>query len=217
MLTVRTCYKSFMKILRKIFGHSFIAEDDVEKHETLSSDSNIQEVVDVEPIDEVEFVDKVDVLPRKQKFFNLDDVLNEENYDVLPEQEPSQFHYTDSKRQFTMNWHTAKQYQSGRAPSRNVLRHQPGPRLAARIVINPLEAFSLFITGDILNTMVDYISANIERFRLKFREVFEQLDKYIHCKTTDLIELKAFIGILYLRASMKINFKSGYDIWYHEC
>ena len=67
-----------------------------------------------------------------------------------------------------------------------------------------------------LNTMVDYTSANIEYFHLKFWEVFEQSDKYIHCKATDLVELKAFIGILYLRACMKIKLRSGYDIWYHE-
>ena len=72
-----------------------------------------------------------------------------------------------------MNWHTTKQYQSGRAPSRNVLRHQPRPRGPARTVTNPLEAFSLFVTDNKLNTMVDYSNSNIEHFTLKFREVIE--------------------------------------------
>lgn len=65
---------------------------------------------------------------RKEKFFNLDDVFNLENYNILPEQESSQFHYTDSKGPFVMNWHTTKQYQSGREPKnlrhQNVLKHQ---------------------------------------------------------------------------------------------
>ena len=55
-------------------------------------------------------------MSRKGTFFNLDDVLNVENYNILPEQESSQFHYTDSKGPFAMNWHTTKEYQSGRAP-----------------------------------------------------------------------------------------------------
>ena len=84
----------------------FIDEDAAAKHETSSSDQNIEEVVDVEPIDEVEFVNEVEAVPRKQKFFNLDDVLYLENYDILPEQEPSQFHYTNTKGQFNMHCHT---------------------------------------------------------------------------------------------------------------
>ena len=156
MLTVRTCCKLYENLEEDtFFGHSFIDEDDAEEHETSSPDSNIEEIVDVEPIDEVEFDDEVEAVPRKQKFFNLDDVLNLENYDILPEQESSQFHYTNSKGQFTMTWHASKQYQSGRAPSRNVLRYQPGPRGLARKVTNPFEAFSLFITDDMLNNMVD--------------------------------------------------------------
>ena len=91
-----------------LFGHSFIGEDDSKKHESWFSDTNIEEIVDVELIDEVEFVNEAEAVPRKQKFFNLYDVLNLEKY-VLLEQEPSQFHYTDSKGQFTMNWRTAKQ------------------------------------------------------------------------------------------------------------
>ena len=112
--------------------YSFIGEDDAAKHETSSSDWNIEEVVDVEPIDEVEFVNEVGAVPRKQKFFNLDDVLYLENYDILPEQEPSQFHYTNAKEQFNMHCHTKKQYQSSRAPCPNFLRHQLGPCWTAR-------------------------------------------------------------------------------------
>ena len=56
------------------FGHSFIGKDDAEEHDTLSSDSNIEEAADVEPTDEVEYVDVVGAVPRKQKFLNLDDV-----------------------------------------------------------------------------------------------------------------------------------------------
>ena len=144
--------------------YSFIGEDDAAKHETSSSDWNIEEVVDVEPIDEVEFVNEVEAVPRKQKFFNLDDVLCLENYDILPGQEPSQFHYTNTKGQFNMHCHTKKQYQSSRAPGPNFLRHQLGPCETARNVTNPLAAFSLNITNDLLSAMVDYTNASTQHF-----------------------------------------------------
>ena len=67
----------------------------------------------------------------------------------------------------------------------------------------------MFITDDMLNNIVDYANANIEHFRLNFREVIEQSDKYTHSEATDLLELKAFIGIVYLRVSAKVNLRSG--------
>ena len=67
MLTVRTCYNSFMKMLTAI---CFFGGDNPEEYETSSSDTNIEEFVDVELIDEVGFVDEVEAVPRKQKFFN---------------------------------------------------------------------------------------------------------------------------------------------------
>ena len=130
-------------------GHSFIGKMMLRNMKPRLFDSNIEQVVVVEPIDEVEFFDEVKAVPRKQKFFNLDDVLNLENYDILPEQELSQFHCTDSKGQFTMIWNTKSQYQSGRALSRNILR--PGPHGPSRNVTDPLEAFRWFITDDMLN------------------------------------------------------------------
>ena len=60
-----------------------------------------------------------------------------------------------------------------------------------------------------LNNIVDYTNANIEHFQLNFREVIEQSDKYTHSEVTDLLKLKAFIGIVYLRVSTKVNLRSG--------
>ena len=120
-------------------------------------------------------------MSRKGTFFNLDDVLNVENYNILPEQESSQFHYTDSKGPFAMNWHTTKEYQSGRAPKtlrhENFLKNQTRLWRPAHNVANLTEAFGLFVIDDILNSMVDYTNANTEFFRLTFKEVIEQSGK----------------------------------------
>ena len=81
----------------------------------MPSDSNIEEVFNVKSINEVNHYDEAEAVSRKVMFFNLKNVLNLEN-NILQKQESSQFLYIDSKGLFAMNWHTAKQYQSGRAP-----------------------------------------------------------------------------------------------------
>ena len=78
-------------------------------------------------------VDEEDLVPRKQKFKNLDDVLDLNNYDILLPQQPITFHYSDAKGQFVMDWTTAKQGTSlRRAPNQNVIKHKPGPRRQAK-------------------------------------------------------------------------------------
>ena len=44
----------------------------------------------------------------------------------------------------------------------------------------------------------------------------EDSNKYISCDVTDMIELHAFLGILYLRGSKKLNTSSCRDVFLHE-
>ena len=68
------------------------------------------------------------MVPRKQKFKNFDDVLDLNNCDILPPQEPIIFHYSDAKEQFAMDWTTTKEGTSvGRAPNQNEVKHKTGP------------------------------------------------------------------------------------------
>ena len=101
-------------------------------------------------------VNAEDLVSRKQKFKNLDDVLDLNNYDILPSQEPITFHYSDAKGQFVMDLSTTKQGTSvGRAPNKNVKKHKPGPRRRAKQVTDSIETFSLFITDKMLTTIVE--------------------------------------------------------------
>ena len=151
------------------------------------------------------------------KFKNLDDVLNLNNYDILPPQEPITFHYSDTKGQFVTDWTTTKQDTSvGRTPSQNVIKHKPGPRRRPKQVTDSLEAFSLFITGNMLTTIVDYTNSNIQNVRRKFGNVIVSSNKYTHCDITDLTEMKAFIGIFYIHATLKVTIHNSNQIWYHE-
>ena len=81
-------------------------------------------------------------LPRKQKFKNLDEVVNEKNYDELPQQKLFQKTMETKDKKFRIKYTTNKPVnQLNKTPSQNILKYAPGPRLAQ----TPLEAFSLFI------------------------------------------------------------------------
>ena len=49
-----------------------------------------------------------------------------------------------------------------------------------------------------------------------FCDILAGSDNCSYCTITDSIEIKAFFGILYVRAALKVNMLSTKTIWYHE-
>ena len=138
-------------------GHEFGGEGEDESNISCSSSDTDVGVFDKDTDCTSQPVDEEVLVPRKQKFKSLDDVLDLNNCDILPPQEPITFYYSDAKGQFVMDWTTTKQGTSvGRAPNQNVIKHKPGPRRQAKEVTDSLEAFSLFITDKMLTTIVEY-------------------------------------------------------------
>ena len=74
----------------------------------------------------------------------------------------------------------------------------------------------MFITGNILITIVEHTNSNIQNFRRKFQNVIVNSNKHTHCDITDLTKMKAFIRIFYIRAVLKVNIHNSNQIWYHE-
>ena len=156
------------------------------------------------------------IVPRKQKFVNIDEITALDNFDSLPPQEQNVFHYSDAKGTFAKNWHTDKKRLVGKAPARNVTTVRPVPRGDAKNVSNPLESFHLFVSDDVTNEIVTNTNNSISDFRECFRDILAGNDKCSYCTITDSIEIKAFFGILYVRAALKVNVLSTKTIWYHE-
>ena len=50
----------------------------------------------------------------------------------------------------------------------------------------------------------------------RFNDVLKLSSKYMYVKETDLIELKALIGLLYLRAALQLNIFKTREIFFHE-
>ena len=112
-----------------------------------------------------------------------------------------------------MNWHTDKKSLVGRAPSCNVTTLRPSPRGNAKNVLNPLESFHLFVSDNVINEIVTNTNNSILDFREHFRDILAGNDKYSYCAITDSIEIKAFFGLLYIRAASKVNMLSTKTIW----
>ena len=93
----------------------------------------------------------------------------------------------------------------GNRGRKNVLKNAPGPPRALKRVQTQFEAFSLFILGEMLNHVVEYTNNLIEQFIADHREVIENSDKYSFYKPVDLADIKAVLGLLYLRATLKLG------------
>ena len=116
-----------------------------------------------------------------------------------------------------MDWATTKQSTSvGTAPNQDVIKHKPGPRTQGKQVTDSLEAFSFFITDNMLLIFVECTNSNIQNIRRNFENAIVNSNKYTHCDITDLTEMKAFIEIFYIRAALKVNIHNSNQIWYHE-
>ena len=159
----------------------------------------------------------------KQKFRTLDEVTNLDNFDDPPIQEVANYEYSDKKKTFVVKWHTTNNTPAdmqldrrGRRSAENIARTKGGPTAASRNVENPVDSWELFFTDEILKMIIDSTNRKIDTFREEYNDELEQNDKNTHCRNIDLIELKAFFGIMYLRGAKHLNLSSTDDLFYHE-
>ena len=131
-------------------GHQFVdsdgdfSDDDSDYgNGCVDDDEEIPDDVETEPnaegvdeaIEEPETIDEPlpVVRPKKQKFKRLGEVLDDDKYIDLPNQESRVFKYTDAKKTMTINWETDGNqnflHQRGTA---NIVKNKPGPRGIAK-------------------------------------------------------------------------------------
>ena len=76
--------------------------------------------------------------PKKQKFRNLDAVLDESNYKHLPSQQKCTFKYSDAKKTMQINWQTVRNSANLRqCCAANILRQIPVPQGVVKRVQTP--------------------------------------------------------------------------------
>ena len=67
-----------------------------------------------------------------------------------------------------------------------------------------------------LHTIVENTNTVIETFLAGKQDMIDDSDKYWYYKKVDLVEIKAFLGLLYLRARLKLNMFDRETMWHHE-
>ena len=67
-----------------------------------------------------------------------------------------------------------------------------------------------------MQDIVNNTNQNIQNFMTRFYDVLEKSSKYMYVKETDLIELKALIGLRYLGAALQLNIFKTRKIFFHE-
>ena len=74
----------------------------------------------------------------------------------------------------------------------------------------------MFINDETPNTVVENTSTFIETFLGGKQDIINDSDKYSFYKKVDLTDIKAFLGLLYLRACLKLNMFDRETTWHHE-
>ena len=181
-----------------------MADDDKDFCDEENNEENEEPVAEAPPIE-----------VRKQTFKNLDDRLDDTNYDDLPPQADEEFVYTSRDKKTIISWKTT-QTTVGRAPQRNIIRGTPGASRLARHANDPLKAWELFITGGMIEAVTNFTNKKIDEFLEKFQDLLQSSNKYSHYKQTTNNEIRAFFGILYFRGALKLNLRKTDEIFYHR-
>ena len=97
-----------------------------------------------------------------------------------------------------------------------MLRGAEEPREKTKAAKTAVEGFQLFITDEMMQNVFNNTNNNTRNFMTRFHYVLKKSSRYTYVKETDLIELKALIGLLYLRAALQLNIINTREIFFHE-
>lgn len=106
-------------------------------------------------------------------------------------------------------WNKNPPSQRVRSKPHNIIRKLPGVIGTAKLAKTPLECWSCIMDDEIMGIIVQHTNQYIESIKSLF-----QRDR--DAKPIDIIELKAFIGLLYLAGVHRGNRQSLEDLWGSE-
>lgn len=93
-----------------------------------------------------------------------------------------------------------------RTRAHNIVEKQPGVKPVAKNINTIMECFNLFVSEEMLNDIVGFTNTHI-------RKIKDQFSRERDCKEIDIVELKAFIGILYMAGIKKMNHLNLKEMW----
>lgn len=88
----------------------------------------------------------------------------------------------------------------------NLVKHLPGVKRDFMNLKDPVSIWQLFFSEDILNIIVENTNLIIDKKKHNF-------SRERNCNPTNILELKAFLGLLYIAATRKSNHVNADDLW----
>lgn len=86
-----------------------------------------------------------------------------------------------------------------RCRAKNIVTHLPGPKGRARGLTSVIDIFHLFVTDEMIETVVRHTNEEIEKWKLTYTGDSQQS----YTSLTHKSELKSFIGLLYMVGVLK--------------
>lgn len=103
-------------------------------------------------------------------------------------------------------WSKKKPSSKGRRGGHNVMLRLPGTIGDARNARSPYECWRCIFSEDVIELIVKYTNVYIETIKGKFTRERD-------ARSTDLVEFKSFIGLLYLAGVLRSNRQSLEELW----
>ena len=148
---------------------------------------------------------------KKLTFETLSETLNEQNYDhVVP---PKKIYKANVGKVKVLTWTTDKPNVSRKRNESNIICNKSGPSRRVKDIKTLLDSWSLLMTNDIL--LVTNTNKNIEAF-VNEHVGFDENDKITYTKPSDIHEIRALIGLFYLRGALNQNLHSVKDLFCHD-
>lgn len=127
------------------------------------------------------------------------------SYDEKSSRNDSENHSMYVGKDGKTKWSTELPPKRKNAPN-NILSETPEVRKPAETAKSALESWELFFTSDILQNITNYTNQKLKIFQAKYKRSRD-------CPLTDVDELKALLGLLYISGSSRLSNTPIADLW----
>lgn len=103
-------------------------------------------------------------------------------------------------------WKIREPMRRVRTRSHNIIFYLPGPIGEGKSCLSMLEAWDLIFTESYLQKIVDFTNIFIENLKSKFSRERD-------CRCTDIVELRALLGLLYFCGRLRSGHLNTKDLW----
>lgn len=159
----------------------------------------------IEDYDDDEFSDEEDKIENREEDSESEQDLENEDEITPPSQKKIRREPMFLGRDNLTEWKKHKPSVKVRTRSKNIVTHLPGVKGPARSVSTVIDCWKCFFDENILNIIVDHTNHFISEKQYS--------NEYRTATPTDLTEMKALLGLLYLAAVRKVNNLNCADLW----